>query len=117
MEPSTNLREFRMFGEFGRRENIDIPKPHSKLNFLSALPNNIDAALNSVRFCIFITCACSAMPHQYVKRHGFNYILTMRFSTLAGTTLALPQVTLKKIGFPGWPDPNLDSVSGFWGVN
>jgi hypothetical protein len=20
---------------------------------------------------------------------------------------------LKKIGFPGWPDPNLDSVSGF----
>ncbi len=35
----------------------------------------------------------------------------------AGTTVALLLATLKKIGFPGWPDPNLDSVSGFWGVN
>jgi hypothetical protein len=32
---------------------------------------------------------------------------------LAGTTLALLLATLTKIGFPGWPDPNLDSVSGF----
>jgi hypothetical protein len=31
----------------------------------------------------------------------------------AGTTLALLWATLKKIGFPGWPDPNLDSGSGF----
>jgi hypothetical protein len=22
-----------------------------------------------------------------------------------------------KIGFPGWPDPNLDSVPVFWGVS
>jgi hypothetical protein len=43
--------------------------------------------------------------------------MTRRFIALAGTTLALPLVTLKKIGFPGWPDPNLDSGSGFWGVN
>ena len=34
-----------------------------------------------------------------------------------GTSLALLSATLNEIGFPGWPDPNLDSGSGFWGVN
>lgn len=32
---------------------------------------------------------------------------------MPGTSLALLWSTLNKIGFPGWPDPNLDSVSGF----
>ncbi len=32
------------------------------------------------------------------------------------TVCSLPLATLlKKIGFPGWPDPNLDWVSGFGG--
>jgi hypothetical protein len=42
-------------------------------------------------------------------------IYSVGYSVLvfAGTSLALLSATLKKIGFPGWPDPNLDSVSGF----
>jgi hypothetical protein len=47
----------------------------------------------------------------------FNSICYFSAMRLPGTILALLLATLKKIGFPGWPDPNLDSVSGFWGVN
>jgi hypothetical protein len=31
--------------------------------------------------------------------------------------LLLSSVATYKIGFPGWPDPNLDSVPVFWGVS
>jgi hypothetical protein len=31
--------------------------------------------------------------------------------------LLLSSLPTYKIGFPGWPDPNLDSVPVFWGVS
>jgi len=34
---------------------------------------------------------------------------------LAHGLLSFSATLLKKIGFPGWPDPNLDWVSGFGG--
>src|SRR5260370_11952367 len=35
-----------------------------------------------------------------------------RGTTIAGIRFAL-QLATYKIGFPGWPEPNLDSVTGF----
>ena len=41
----------------------------------------------------------------------------MEALALAWHTTCSSLCNIKEIGFPGWPDPNLDSVSGFWGVN
>jgi hypothetical protein len=39
-------------------------------------------------------------------------LLACRRQTIAGMRFALLSATYK-IGFPGWPEPNLDSVTGF----
>src|ERR1700687_5803177 len=48
-------------------------------------------------------------------------VLSVSFSdpgriSLRGIWFALNSATYK-IGFPGWPEPILDSVTCFWGVN
>jgi hypothetical protein len=41
----------------------------------------------------------------------------MRQFTPPLAQLLLSSSATYKIGFPGWPDPNLDSVPVFWGVS
>jgi len=48
------------------------------------------------------------LNHTPLERHQFSPSLAQ---------LLLSPRTTYKIGFPGWPDPNLDSVPVFWGVS
>jgi len=43
--------------------------------------------------------------------------LGIRHPALPLAQLLLSSLSTYKIGFPGWPDPNLDSVPVFWGVS
>jgi hypothetical protein len=45
--------------------------------------------------------------------HAFNYFELKFLMGACWHNTCSSLGNFKKIGFPGWPDPNLDSVSGF----
>src|SRR5215831_5670703 len=77
------------------------------------LPKNVGPADVPVGFCSLLLMQGNAPPSlSWPNCCAFNRLhrFSIDFRHLATDLHLLPQLT--KIGFPGWPEPILDSVTG-----
>jgi hypothetical protein len=88
-------------------------KARSTTSVRKTLPKNGESHFHSVGFCRLgqsNDVAYYSLP--YLTAVLSIKLLACPRKSIAGMRFALSSATYK-IGFPGWPEPNLDSVTGF----
>ena len=100
------------FSHRGHQCRARLPKCLVPEKPVSRLPKNGESRLDSVGFCRIH--ACNIGPSRLPQT--LTVVLSMdsevpRGTRTAGIRFALSFVT-NEIGFPGWPEPILDSVTG-----